>query len=307
MASTLSVVIPTLNDSTLPRTLQAVMEQTRAADEIIVVGRDENGVAGRFPRVRFVDTGKPVCAAVARNCGIAESRGQIIVFTDADCIPETDWLEQHERAHCQGARVAGGGVSVASENYWVLSDNVSMFHDFVRELPPGERSLLPTLNLSVQRSVVEEVGLMDESFPGAAAEDSDWTIRMRLAGYRLQFVPAAVVHHAPSRTRWKDVVGHWRKSGFSGIRVRHRYAQDYATPAFARSALMLRLLSPFIAARVTAGIYSDLVFWPYWRCLPVIYLTKIIYCLGAAAAIDNGFAFDTQRVGSQGSGPGLAL
>ena len=283
------------------------MAQTRAADEIIVVGRDENGVADRFPRVRFVDTGKPVCAAVARNRGIAESTGQIIVFTDSDCIPATDWLEQHERAHGRGARIVGGGVSVENENYWALSDNVSMFHDFVREHPPGERRLLPTLNLSVQRSVVEDVGVMDESFPGAAAEDSDWTIRMRLSGYRLDFVPAAVVHHAPSRTQWRDVVGHWRKSGFSGIRVRHRYAEDYATPAVARSALMLRLLSPVIAARVTAGIYSDRIFWPYWRCLPAVYLTKIIYCLGAAAAIDNGFAFDTRRVGSEGSGPGLAL
>ena len=75
-----------------------------------------------------------------------------------------------------------------------------MFHEFVPGLPPGPRLLLPTLNLSLRREVFESVGGMDESFPGAAAEDADWTIRIRRGGRRLWFDPAAVVAHAPART-----------------------------------------------------------------------------------------------------------
>lgn len=292
--ATLSVVIPTLNDVTLQRTIQAVTSQTRPADEILVVGRDEHGITREFSQVRFIDTGKPVCAASARNKGIVESIGSIIAFTDSDCIPDPNWLAEHERAHTNGAEVVGGSVSLDGENYWAQGDNVSMFHDFVREHPPGDRFVLPTLNLSVKRSVVDIVGYMDESFPGAAAEDSDWAIRMRLAGFRLNFSPAAVVRHSPVRTRWRDVVRHWRNSGYSGIRVRHRYADQYSTPALARSGLMLRLLSPLIAARITAGIYSNRIFWKYWKFLPLVYVTKIIYCLGAAASVGNGFAFQNE-------------
>jgi GT2 family glycosyltransferase len=288
---TISVIIPTLNDTTLPRTIEAVLGQERRADEVVVVGRDERGVTRSFSQVRFVDTGRPVCAAAARNTGIRNSSGALIAFTDSDCIAEPTWLAYHERAHAAGADVVGGGISLEGANFFAQGDNVSMFHDFVSDHPPGERFMLPTLNLSVTRQVIERVGYMDESFPGAAGEDTDWTIRMRLAGYPLRFEPAAVVRHVPSRTRWKDVVRHWRSSGYAGVRVRHRYATEYRTPRIARSALQLRLLSPLIAARVTAAIYANPIFLRHWRNLPLVYATKIVYCLGAAAAVEDGFAF----------------
>ena len=296
---TVSIIIPTLDDDTLSRVLEAVLNQTRQPDEVVVVGRYDHALVDAYSRVRFVDTKTPVCAAAARNFGIEASSSDIIAFTDSDCIPEPDWLERLEHAHASGAEVVGGGVSLAGANFWAQSDNVSMFHDFISEHPPGVRFLLPTLNLSVRRSVIARIGLMDESFPGAAAEDTDWTIRMRQAGYSLQFEPSAIVRHAPGRLGWKDIRQHWLKSGYSGIRIRHRYATEYRTPAFARSALLLRLLSPFIAARVTLGIYASPKFWRHLHYLPIVYATKIIYCFGAAASIESGFAFDNDLPGEQ--------
>ena len=302
MTYRLSVVIPTLNDKTLIRTLRATLDQTRQADEIIVVGRDKYGVAKNFDQVRFIDTGVPVCAAAARNRGIKASSGDIIVFLDSDCIPDSDWLQQHEQAHNAGAQVVGGGISLAGTNYWAQSDNVAMFHDFVTEHPRAERDLLPTLNLSVRRCVIDAVGDLDESFPGAAAEDADWSVRMRQAGYVLLFEPCAVIQHAPARLRWRDVVRHWKKLGYSSIRVRLRYPTEFGTPGFAHSALLLILLSPLIAARVTLGIYINPIFLRYLIYLPVVYVTKIIYCIGAAESIRSNFAFSgsEERVSADG-------
>jgi hypothetical protein len=112
-----------------------------------------------------------------------------------------------------------------------------------------------------------------------------------LAGYRLFFEPRAVVAHRPGRATWGAVVRHWRRLGHNGARVRWRYAAEYATPRLARRGLWWRALAPLIAARITAGIYADPAFWRYWRSLPVVYVAKILYCLGAAAAVDSGFAF----------------
>ena len=292
MTESISVIIPTLNEKTLVRTIEALLEQTRPADEIVVVGRDEAGVTRAYPQVLFIDTGRPVCAAAARNKGMETARGDIIAFTDSDCIPDTDWLKCLEDAHTQGADIVGGGISLKGKNYWAQSDNVSMFHDFVDDHPAGTRDLLPTLNLSVRRTIIDKVGYMDESFPGAAAEDTDWTVRMCLAGHVLHFHPPARVQHAPARTQWRDLVRHWTNSGYSGIRVRHRYAFYFNTPSFARSAFLLRALSPLIALRVTASIYANSIFWRHLAYLPVVYLTKIIYCFGAANSVKNGFAFD---------------
>lgn len=285
-----AVIIPSLNAPTLGRALDALAAQTVTPHEIIVVGRDEAGILRNRDGVRFIDTGAPVCAARARNLGIAAATGDLMLFLDADCVPRPDWLARHVMRHESGETVVGGAVSLEGSNYWAQSDNVSMFHEFIPQRPPGPRFLLPTLNLSVRRAVFEAVGGMDESFPGAAAEDADWTIRMRRAGYQLYFDPSAVVAHAPARTAWSDVVRHWRNLGYNAVRVRLRYTEEFGTPRGARSAWWWRLLSPLIAAKVTAGIYAERALRAYWPSLPVVYATKIIYCFGAASAIDSGFA-----------------
>lgn len=289
-----SVIIPSLNAPTLARALAALAAQTDAPDEIIVVGRDEAGALAAFPNVRFIDTVAPVCAARARNLGMAAATGDLLLLLDADCLPRPDWLARHRARHDAGERVVGGAVELRGSNYWAQSDNVSMFHEFVPGLPPGPRRLLPTLNLSLRREVFAAAGGMDESFPGAAAEDADWTIRIRRGGWRLWFDPSAVVAHTPARTTPGDVVRHWRNLGHNAVRVRLRYAAEFSTPAGARRAWWWRLLSPLIAARVTAGVYTKRPLWAHWPSLPVVYATKIIYCFGAARAIDTGFAMSDE-------------
>lgn len=298
-----AVIIPSLNAPTLARALAAVgrqesgrQESPEPPAEVIVVGRDEAGVTAAFPTVRFIDTGAPVCAARARNLGMAAApAANVFLLLDADCIPRPDWLARHRARHAAGETVVGGAVELSGSNYWAQSDNVSMFHEFVPQLPPGPRLLLPTLNLSLRREVFAAVGGLDESFPGAAAEDADWTIRIRRAGHRLWFDPTAVVAHAPARTTRRDVARHWRNLGHNAVRVRLRYADEFGTPRGARRAAWWRLLAPLIAARVTAGVYAKRSLRAHWPNLPVVYATKILYCLGAAAAIDSGFALSDER------------
>ena len=286
-----SLIIPTLNSSTLGRALEAIRLQTSPPDEVIVVGLDERQVTAGFPEVRFIDTGHPVCAAAARNRGVEAARGDFMVFTDADCVPRPDWLACLRSRHESGESVVGGSVIIEVPNYWALSDNLAMFHAFRPEYQPGARPFLPTLNLSLHRSVWEKVGGLDESFDGAGSEDSDWTIRMRRAGFRLFFDPLAQVLHSPTRRNFRAVARHWRHSGRNSIRVRLRYAQEFGTPQLARNPFLIRLASPLIAALVTGRIFMGPGAARYRATLPVVYLTKIIYCLGAAEALQSGEAF----------------
>ena len=103
-----SVIIPSLNAPTLARALAAVMAQTEPPGEVIVVGRDEAGALAAFPAVRFLDTGAPVCAARARNLGLAAATGELLLLLDADCIPRPDWL-----AATAPATPPGSGSSAA--------------------------------------------------------------------------------------------------------------------------------------------------------------------------------------------------
>ncbi len=104
LVSTLSVIIPTLNEERyVGALLSDVASQTRAPDEVLVVDAgSEDGtreVVGRFPFVEVLNGMPPV--ARGRNLGGGSAKGDVLVFLDADArLPETfleDFLVEFER------------------------------------------------------------------------------------------------------------------------------------------------------------------------------------------------------------------
>lgn len=111
--STVSVVIPVLNDAEHLRTcLEALQKQTRPPDEIVVVdnGSSDNSAAvARAFGARVVDEPTPGIPA-ASAAGFDAATGTILARLDADCVPGPRWLERVEKAmltHPQPAAVTG--------------------------------------------------------------------------------------------------------------------------------------------------------------------------------------------------------
>ena len=93
----ISVIVPVYNGGdTLAACLQALQNQTRLPDEIIVVDDgstdDSAEIADRFGlKVLRQRNAGP---AAARNLGAQRAQGQLLLFTDADCCPASDWVER---------------------------------------------------------------------------------------------------------------------------------------------------------------------------------------------------------------------
>jgi O-antigen biosynthesis protein len=112
-----SVIIPTYNRSdTLQKCLAAVQTQTYSDYEIIVVDDGStdgtaNMIAAEFPNVHYLYQANRGPAA-ARNQGIAAATGDIIAFTDDDCLPPSDWLARLAEGYSRYPDAAGGGGSL---------------------------------------------------------------------------------------------------------------------------------------------------------------------------------------------------
>src|SRR5688572_1543548 len=99
-----SVIIPVYNDrARLQTCLDALHRQTYPAEryEVIVVDNGSreplDDLMQTYPRARLEHEAQPGSYA-ARNRGIACARGEILVFTDADCVPAAQWLDCGVRA-----------------------------------------------------------------------------------------------------------------------------------------------------------------------------------------------------------------
>jgi GT2 family glycosyltransferase len=212
----------------------------------------------------------------------------LLIFLDSDCLPQPHWLAQHLLTQAAGHPIVGGGVLPRGNNYWHLAYNLTLFHETLTTAAAGKRDFLPTLNLSVKREVIEAAGPLNESLP--RGEDVEWTTRMRQAGYQPYFQPAAAVYHQHNRHTLTAVWADCANSGYHMRQVRLQYARSLSAPPILRYRLLVLLLSPFIAAWITARISTrqPKLFAPYIHLLPAIFITKIAWCWGASRRQEPG-------------------
>lgn len=293
----ISVVIPNLNSTFIDQTLDALRNQIfdMTKVEVLVVGLDIPNLIREDSLVKFIKTEKPTRPSIARNIGIKASQGEIICFTDADCLPSPNWLRLIDFifSNCPEKQVLGGGIAIETDNYWTWCDNLSWFHEFLVTTDQGKRDFLPSLNLAVARSVIETVGLFDESYSKAAAEDADWTLRMYQAGVELYFDPQASVTHCPKRSTLINIWQHAFIYGRYSTKINPKYHSFIKPPVFLQHWFILLALTPFLASWGTWKIILTVKGSPtILQAVPGIYLSKLAWCLGAVVTLYRGGIFD---------------
>jgi glycosyltransferase involved in cell wall biosynthesis len=279
-----SIIIPTRDSTTIDKTIASLFIQTafKSVLEILVIGVDAYGLVKETPPVRFISTSAPVTAPVARNIGINQALGSVMVLIDSDCIAKPDWLASLLHAWSEGRQIVGGSVAYDERPYLRLCYNLTMFHEFLPHRSSGSRSNLGTLNLLVSRQVIDQVGLFDEGLP--RCQDTEWTLRMRHFDRELYFEPLAIVRHLPTVRPLPSLLKLWYDTGFFSSRIRQKYPGLLSPPPFSKFPLLLILFSPVVAALVSVRIFLyDLHLLRNLHTLPVIFLTKVAWCVGAAA------------------------
>jgi len=291
-----SIVIPNLHSPRIGDVLEALRCQdgiNRSIYEILVVGRDKYGLVRRHEaedkRVRFLESEQDLNPAEARNRGIKAAGGKLIFFIDADCIAPSAWMVTLLKTFHEGHPVVGGPIWFDDDDFWILSDNVAHFHDLLPDIGRGvnRHYMLATANMLVEKTILEKVGMFDESFP--TAEDFGLSRRIRNAGYDLFFEPEAKIIHRPVRDSLGAVLQHSAGWARHSVRIRQRYREELSSPWFLFQPLILRLLSPAIAAAVTAKIFvKHPSIRRYWYTAPVVFLTKLVWCWAAAREVAEG-------------------
>lgn len=203
-----SVVVPTHNRKHLLRLcLQGVLGQQYPNYEVIVV--DDGSTDGTeamvkrdFPQIHYIRQEPKRGPAAARNRGIQAATGDIIAFTDDDCVPPPDWLARLAQGFVDYPQAAAiGGIQEASEQ--VLRTHIlARYERFVtrkvyglgREPVVGSPAPGGTNNLAVRRRTLLEIGGFDETFPVAAGEDADLLRRLAQRGYVTVSLPLKVTH-----------------------------------------------------------------------------------------------------------------
>ena len=223
-----AVVIPVWNgEAVLGRCLDALVRQTlpRNAYQIIVVDNGSSDstrkIARSYAGVELLEESRPG-SYVARNRGSGCVRALITAFTDADCEPAPDWLEQVLRAVAAnpGFGVLAGKIELFDE----IAQEREVFGDYERlfSFPQAHaaRGNCATANWASETAVLRALGGFDAALKSGG--DRQMALRIRDAGYPLVYVPAMVVRHPVRASRAELVRKRQRLSGGRWDRTRRR-------------------------------------------------------------------------------------
>jgi glycosyltransferase involved in cell wall biosynthesis len=196
-----SIIIATYNRSEMiKRNIEAHLRQSYDDYEVIVVDDASSDDTAEFlmelqkkeRRIRFFRNNKNLGAAIARNVGIKNARGEMLGFTDDDCYPDKDWIKnalkyfEPEVSSVNGKTIAVGECDKINIHY----------HD---NLAPGDYC---TSNIFYRADVLKEIGGFPVEYCASFREDSELAFKLLEKGYKIGWAKDAIVYHI---TREQDL------------------------------------------------------------------------------------------------------
>lgn len=318
----ISVVVPAYNAATvIADCLVALQQQTinRHTYEIIVVddgSADDTAVRAQLPGVQVIRSPQNRGAAAARNQGIRAAQGEIICFTDADCAPQPNWIEEVTRPLRENEGVTAVKGVYISHQPQLVARFVQLEYEDKYEGMAGlpQIDFVDTYACAYRRQPLLDCGGFDETI--FYVEDQELSFRLAAQGHVMVFQPTAVVahHHSASLRQYarkKFWIGCWKARFIR--RYPDRAIKDSHTPqvlklqmglaGLALGTAVLTLLLPFLRwLPITLLLLFAMTTLPFgrkaWRKDHTVALAAPFLLFIRALALGFGFAWGTVWRGS---------
>jgi len=260
--------------------------------EIIVV--DNNSVDGsvgeirkKFPRIRMIENSENLGFSKANNQAIRESSGRYVLLLNPDTVVEEDtfrkcisFMETHPEAGALGVKMIDGKGEFLPESKRALPTPMVSFYKMfgIATLFPKSRrfgkyhlghlsvdethqvDVLAGAFMFIRKSVLDEVGLLDESF-FMYGEDIDLSYRINKAGYSNYYFPDTTIIHYKGESTKKGSLNYVRMFYQAMIIFAGKHFASRKARAFQ---FLIRLAIYFRAAlslmrRFVKGVYRPLL------------------------------------------------
>lgn len=261
-----SIIIVTFNNiSMLDETIQSILNQTYNDFEIVVIDNNSTDrtyefVKNKFPDIVCIKTDENIGFAAGNNTGLRFAHGEYIALLNNDAAAQPTWLEAIVRAMDSGSDIgicaskmlrygtglidsAGDGFSANLKGYKRGEGEDKLKYDrqeYVFGACAGAALY--------RQKMVEEIGFFDDDF-FLIHEDTDLNLRAQLAGWKVLYVPTAVVYH-----KVRSSIGHMSDTAVYYTLRNSEFVRIKSIPC----SILLRCLPEFIIGTITEFLYFAL-------------------------------------------------
>ncbi|MBW4506794.1 MAG: glycosyltransferase [Scytonematopsis contorta HA4267-MV1] len=233
-----SVVIPIYNgESDLPELISCLQSLTYPAQQVEYLLVDNNSSDNTLSILQGTAKNSSITiipksenniqsSYAARNTGIRAATSEIIAFTDADCRPQSGWLESLIAPFVKPEVVIVAGEIAALDGTTILEkfadrqETLSQKHTLAHKFCPYGQ----TANLAIRREAFAKVGLFRPYLTTGGDADICWRILRENIGC-IEFAPNALVKHR-HRTTLEELESQWRRYGRSNRYLHELHGVD---------------------------------------------------------------------------------
>lgn len=196
-----SVIVPVRDAAaTLPALLDALAAQTHPSYEVIVVddaSRDTTAdILRRHPLAPRIVPADGSGSYAARNLGLAAAAGEVVAFTDADCVPSPGWLAA-ATAELGPREVLAGRVQQRRREQAGVVERYDRA-TYLDQQDLARQGFAATANLVTRSALLRELGGFDGTLRSSG--DRELGHRLAAAGIPVRFCASAWVEHQPRTT-----------------------------------------------------------------------------------------------------------
>jgi len=213
---------------------------------------------GKNSKLRIISIEKNVGWARAVNTGFKAARGEILVHISSDIQVTPGWLG--EIVKVMGSNSVGivqcNSISIwdreTPDSGMNFIDKFGFSYGYAPQDEPEQVFFAEALAFGIKRSIIEEVGLFHE-FYFMEYDDQDICWRAQLAGYKVFFVPSAIVYHVRG--------GSVGRTYFESFRTRYLYSRNQIITLIKNYELknLIETLPVVIGVNITKVIYLFIV------------------------------------------------
>ena len=227
----ITIIVPVFNaEMTLPACLASLVAQEYPKDryEVLAVdnrSRDRTADIIRSFAVTYLSETEQQSSYAARNAGIRRAAGEILAFTDADCVADPQWLAK--AVPCFRDQTVGGVAGKIGNHLPINAIQEYLFDVLAQEdhITHRVHPYAVTANVLYRKSVFDRLGLFEGNWVSGGDADFAWRMQTQSPD-RLIYCESAIVTHQHRHTR----AGHLRQRwiwGYGEVLLYARYRDEY--------------------------------------------------------------------------------
>lgn len=278
----ISVIVPAYNaEKTIRECLDSLLDQTYKYEcEVIVVDDGSTDstseIVSCYSEVKLIRQSNAGPAA-ARNKGVEEAKGEIVLFTDSDCILTPNWIEEMVKPFKENREIVGVKGVYKTRQEELIARFAQLEYEDKYEIMKNYKYIdfVDTYSAAFKRDIFIGAGGYDSTFPVACAEDVDFSYRLSKKGYKMVFNPDAVVYHIHPNTlasylKKKYKFAYWRVLALK--KNRSKAMKDSHTPQLMK---IQAILPPIVLVAGIFSTFSEISFY-ILNALLLIYLLTML-------------------------------